>query len=158
MSAGLELDPNNEQMKQGLAQAQEGANPPKSGGLFGPEFMGRLALNPQTRALLQQPDFVQMLQDCNRNPQNMSRCVEMPLFTAPSVCLEMLRADVQGATWLNMLRHLRKASLLSQVHARQQIPDSTAGSLGHQCHERQPVQGSGATEWKHSVLSCCARI
>ena len=45
-----------------------------AGGLFGPEFMGRLALDPQTRPLLDQPDFVAMLQDLGRNPNAMSKC------------------------------------------------------------------------------------
>ena len=44
------------------------------GGLFGPDFLGKLALNPQTRHLMQQPDFLAMLQDLGRNPNNMSKC------------------------------------------------------------------------------------
>ncbi|BDA49920.1 Hsp70-Hsp90 organizing protein 1 [Coccomyxa sp. Obi] len=71
---GLELDPSNEQFKEGLEsakQAKEGG--PMGGGLFGPEFLGRLATSPQTRHLLSQPDFIQMIQDIGRNPNNMNK-------------------------------------------------------------------------------------
>ena len=74
--AGLELDPSSEQFKQGLEsakQAKEGG--PMGGGLFGPEFMGRLATSPQTRHLLSQPDFINMIQDLGRNPNSMNKCV-----------------------------------------------------------------------------------
>jgi hypothetical protein len=73
--AGLQLDPANAQMKQGLEDARgaaAGASGGPAGGLGGlfsqPEVLSRLATNPQTRAFLQQPDFMQMLQDINRNP------------------------------------------------------------------------------------------
>jgi hypothetical protein len=79
--AGLELDPSNEQLRQGLQEARrakEGVGtrpgPGGPGSLFGPEFLGRLATNPQTRHLLQEPDFLQMLQDLGRNPSNMNKC------------------------------------------------------------------------------------
>lgn len=76
--AGLQLDPSNAQMKQGLEDAKEqqaaGRGGPAGGGgggLFAnPEVLGRLATNPQTRALLAQPDFMAMLQDINTNPNN----------------------------------------------------------------------------------------
>ncbi|KAL4437043.1 hypothetical protein ABPG75_004182 [Micractinium tetrahymenae] len=77
---GLQLDPSNEQMKQGLqdarAAAANAAGSPAGpmGGLFTqPEVLSRLATNPQTRAFLGQPDFMQMLQDINRNPESMQR-------------------------------------------------------------------------------------
>ena len=82
LSTGLELDPANEQLRAGLEDAkaakdrpQSGGGPPGMGGLFGPDFLGKLALNPQTRHLMQQPDFLAMLQDLGRNPNNMSKCV-----------------------------------------------------------------------------------
>ncbi|KAK9903222.1 hypothetical protein WJX75_000014 [Coccomyxa subellipsoidea] len=73
---GLEVDPSNEQFKEGLEdakEAKEGGRPGGLGGLFGPEFLGRLATNPQTQHLLSQPDFLNMLQDLGRNPNNMNR-------------------------------------------------------------------------------------
>ncbi|RMZ57494.1 hypothetical protein APUTEX25_003737, partial [Auxenochlorella protothecoides] len=39
---------------------------------YSKEVLGRLATNPTTRAFLGQPDFMQMLQEINRNPQAMS--------------------------------------------------------------------------------------
>ena len=41
--------------------------------MFGPEFMAKLHMNPQTRPLLSQPDFMTMLQDMGNNPANMSK-------------------------------------------------------------------------------------
>lgn len=82
--AGLELDPSSEQFKQGLQDARRakaGPGGPPGGGLFGPEFLGRLAMSPQTRDLLQEPDFVHMLQDLGRNPSNMSKCALLCLGT-----------------------------------------------------------------------------
>ena len=50
-SAGLEIDPSNAQLKDGLqsvTRAQSnGGGGGGLGGLFGPEFMARLAMNPQ---------------------------------------------------------------------------------------------------------------
>lgn len=76
---GLQLDPANAQMKQGLedakaAAASTGAGLGLAGGLFAqPEVLARLTTNPQTRAFLGQPDFMQMLQDINRNPDAMQK-------------------------------------------------------------------------------------
>jgi len=51
LSAGLEVDPSNAQLKDGLesvTRAQSGGSGGGGlGGLFGPEFMARLAMNPQ---------------------------------------------------------------------------------------------------------------
>ena len=76
---GLEVDPASEQMRSGLEEARAARARPAGGplggaGLFGPEFMGRLAMDPKTRPLLAQPDFVSMVQDLGRNPSSMSKC------------------------------------------------------------------------------------
>lgn len=60
------------------------------GGLFGPEFMGRLATSPQTRHLLSQPDFIHMIQDLGRNPNNMNKCELAPF--------KILRLPMQQVT------------------------------------------------------------
>ena len=46
--------------------------------MFGPEFMAKLHMNPQTRPLLSQPDFMAMLHDMGSNPANMSKYLADP--------------------------------------------------------------------------------
>lgn len=46
--------------------------------MFGPEFMAKLHMNPQTRPLLSQPDFMAMLQDMGNNPSNMTKYLADP--------------------------------------------------------------------------------
>ncbi|KAK4486404.1 hypothetical protein RD792_009078 [Penstemon davidsonii] len=82
---GLEIDPTNEALKSGLADAESaaarsssrsragpgsGSNP--FGEAFGPEMWVRLASDPSTRAYLEQPDFVKMLQDIQKSPNNLN--------------------------------------------------------------------------------------
>lgn len=78
---GLEIDPNNEPLKSGLADAQAAASrsrsAPSMGNPFGdafsgPEMWARLTADPTTRAYLQQPDFVKMMQDIQKNPNNLN--------------------------------------------------------------------------------------
>ncbi|XP_051114985.1 hsp70-Hsp90 organizing protein 3 [Andrographis paniculata] len=79
---GLEIDPNNEALKSGLSDAEAalarsnrsragpGASP--FGDAFGPEMWVRLTSDPGTREYLQQPDFVKMMQDIQKNPNNLN--------------------------------------------------------------------------------------
>ncbi|KAJ8429848.1 hypothetical protein Cgig2_011846 [Carnegiea gigantea] len=79
---GLEIDPNNEALKSGLADAQAAAAAPRAkstsppspfGDVFsGPEMWAKLTADPTTRAFLQQPDFVSMMQDIQKNPNNLN--------------------------------------------------------------------------------------
>nr|GMD94265.1 hsp70-Hsp90 organizing protein 3-like [Ipomoea batatas] len=77
---GLEVDPNNEALKSGLADAQSAkgrSRGPSSSSPFGdafsgPEMWARLTSDPTTRAYLQQPDFVKMMQDVQKNPNNLN--------------------------------------------------------------------------------------
>ncbi|KAF8379280.1 hypothetical protein HHK36_028713 [Tetracentron sinense] len=80
---GLELDPSNEALKSGLSDAQSSASrsraPPSPsssspfGNIFqGPELWAKLTADPSTRAFLQQPDFVKMIQDIQKNPNNLN--------------------------------------------------------------------------------------
>ncbi|XP_077235476.1 stress-inducible protein [Tasmannia lanceolata] len=76
---GLEFDPNNEALKTGLLDAQSAARsrsgPASSpfGNIFqGPDVWAKLTADPTTRAYLQQPDFLRMLQDVQRNPNNIN--------------------------------------------------------------------------------------
>lgn len=87
LRAGLELDPANAGLRQGLEQAKRASAPPPpgGGGLFGADFMGRLALNPETRGYMEQPDFLAMLQSVGRNPQQMSMCAGPSAAVFPGV-------------------------------------------------------------------------
>ncbi|GAB4834235.1 Hsp70-Hsp90 organizing protein 3 [Ancistrocladus abbreviatus] len=80
---GLEIDPNNEALKSGLVDAQSAAatsskpNSAPSASPFGdafsgPEMWSKLAADPPTRAYLQQPDFVKMMQEIQKNPTNLN--------------------------------------------------------------------------------------
>ncbi|CAA0842292.1 Hsp70-Hsp90 organizing protein 3 [Striga hermonthica] len=86
---GLEIDPNNDALKSGLADAEAatarssrqprggpGGNP--FGEAFGPEMWVKLASDPGTRGLLQQPDFVKMLQDIQKNPNDLNLYLQDP--------------------------------------------------------------------------------
>uniref|UniRef100_A0A5B6YPR3 Putative Heat shock protein STI n=1 Tax=Davidia involucrata TaxID=16924 RepID=A0A5B6YPR3_DAVIN len=84
---GLEVDPNNEPLKSGLADAQSSASaasrsraPPHAGAssspfgdtFSGPEMWAKLTADPMTRPYLQQPDFVKMMQEIQKNPSNLN--------------------------------------------------------------------------------------
>lgn len=78
---GLEIDPNNEPLKSGLADATASleaksrgpsASSPFANMFQGPEVWAKLAGDPSTRAYLQQPDFVKMMQDLQKNPNNIN--------------------------------------------------------------------------------------
>ncbi|KAH7863951.1 hypothetical protein Vadar_023927 [Vaccinium darrowii] len=78
---GLELDPNNEGLQSGLKDARSAASksrgPPSSSSPFGdmfsgPEMWAKLTADPSTRPYLQQPDFVSMMQDIQKNPSNLN--------------------------------------------------------------------------------------
>ncbi|KAM7491258.1 hypothetical protein LguiA_034179 [Lonicera macranthoides] len=74
---GLEIDPSNEALKSGLSDAQSAASRPVPANLFGDAFSGpemwtKLTADPATRGFLQQPDFVKMMQEIQRNPSNLN--------------------------------------------------------------------------------------
>uniref|UniRef100_A0A0E0K2Y7 STI1 domain-containing protein n=1 Tax=Oryza punctata TaxID=4537 RepID=A0A0E0K2Y7_ORYPU len=86
---GLVLDPSNEGLKAGLADAKKAAaapprRPPPSGAdgigqMFqGPELWTKIASDPTTRAYLEQPDFMQMLRDVQRNPSSLNMYLSDP--------------------------------------------------------------------------------
>lgn len=74
---GLEFDPSNEALKSGLADAQAGSRSRAASSPFGnifqgPELWAKLTADPKTRLYLQQPDFVKMIQDVQKNPNNIN--------------------------------------------------------------------------------------
>ncbi|XXG75931.1 hypothetical protein AAC387_Pa08g0395 [Persea americana] len=83
---GLELDPSNAALKSALADAQaaaarsRGPSPlsPFADMFRGPEVWAKLTADPMTRGYLQQPDFLQMMQDVQRNPSSLNLYLKDP--------------------------------------------------------------------------------
>jgi stress-induced-phosphoprotein 1 len=85
---GLSKDPSNEALKSGLSDAQDArlrANAPPVGGgspfanIFqGPDVWAKIQTDPRTRTFLSQPDFVRMLQDVQKSPNNLNRYINDP--------------------------------------------------------------------------------
>uniref|UniRef100_J3LZY5 STI1 domain-containing protein n=1 Tax=Oryza brachyantha TaxID=4533 RepID=J3LZY5_ORYBR len=81
---GLALEPSNQALKDGLAQARQALPRPASGAdaiakvFQGPELWSRIAADPTTRPYLDQPDFMQMLRDVQRNPSNLNNYLSDP--------------------------------------------------------------------------------
>jgi stress-induced-phosphoprotein 1 len=79
---GLALETSNEALESGLAQARQAASAPRRpvgsgadavGKMFqGPELWRKVAADPTTRGYLDQPDFVQMLREVQRNPSSLN--------------------------------------------------------------------------------------
>mmetsp|Transcript_5922 Transcript_5922/g.10655 ORF Transcript_5922/g.10655 Transcript_5922/m.10655 type:complete len:570 (-) Transcript_5922:96-1805(-) len=91
---GLELDPNNSALQNGLKAAEQAASSGAGGGIgamFGsPDFIAKLAMNPETRGFLQQPDFMAMLKNIQTNPSSFTSYMQDPrMMTALSVGLGM---------------------------------------------------------------------
>jgi stress-induced-phosphoprotein 1 len=77
---GLQIEPNNEALLQGKQQAmnQSSSHSTTSRGLFGPETMAQLAMNPTTRKLLQDPSFMQILKEMQQNPSAIGKYLQDP--------------------------------------------------------------------------------
>lgn len=68
---GLQLDPNNAQLKSGLEEvkAQAARNNPMMNPFALPDLYVRLATNPKTKAFLEQPDYRATIEALRHNPQ-----------------------------------------------------------------------------------------
>ncbi|CAM0945041.1 unnamed protein product [Alopecurus aequalis] len=85
---GLVIDTSNEALKGGLADAKKAAAaPPRRspsgadaiGQMFqGPELWSKIAADPATRIYLEQPDFMQMLREVQRNPSSLNMYLSDP--------------------------------------------------------------------------------
>ncbi|GFY87490.1 pleckstrin homology (PH) and lipid-binding START domains-containing protein [Actinidia rufa] len=76
---GLEIDPNNESLKSGLAAASGTRFTSPFGDVFsGSEMWARLKSNPTTRAFLQQGDFKNKMLDVQENPSTLNRHLKDP--------------------------------------------------------------------------------
>jgi len=65
---GLRIDPSNAQLQAALNDVMSAKNRPPAGGIFGPEAMMRLALDPRTRDLMDDAEFKKMMAGLNQNP------------------------------------------------------------------------------------------
>ncbi|KAG2489588.1 hypothetical protein HYH03_011869 [Edaphochlamys debaryana] len=81
LEKGLELDPSNEGMRTALEEARAASSRPSggAGGLFSsPQLLMKLAMDPRGKALLQQPDFMKMLADVQRDPSTINMYLQDP--------------------------------------------------------------------------------
>ncbi|KZV40986.1 hsp70-Hsp90 organizing protein 2 [Dorcoceras hygrometricum] len=130
---GLDIDPNNEALKSGLSDAERAsvrASRPRTGpgaspfgDAFGPEMWVRLASDPSTRGFLQQPDFVKMMQDLQKNPSNLN------LYLKDQRVMQALGA------LLNLKFQTRSPEEDVEMHSAADSASSTPG---------------GSTDWKRS--------
>ncbi|XP_071730782.1 hsp70-Hsp90 organizing protein 1-like [Rutidosis leptorrhynchoides] len=110
---GLEVDPNNETLKSGLSDAQSAQSAAASrsrdsarggpanslfGDAFGPDMLAKLTADPSTRMFMQQPDFVNMMMDLQRNPNNLNLYLkDQRVMQALSVLLNVKMQSGSGS-------------------------------------------------------------
>ena len=131
--AGLFLDPNNEQMKRGLQDAESAKRSRNPAGLFSsPEVLSRLATNPQTRTYLSQPDFMSMLKDIDTDPSAMSKYLSDDRF--------------QLALQVGLGMQVRTP----QEHAPQEVPTGPEPMQAESPieEEQQPSEDHTGEEWE----------
>jgi len=95
---GLELDPTNQQLKEGLERVQESKEEGGESGGFGGQFMqqamGKLLTNPETAAYFQDPEFVKKLTAIQKNPQMISLYMNDPKI---SKAFQVILSDFGGS-------------------------------------------------------------
>ncbi|GJQ15201.1 hypothetical protein GpartN1_g6992.t1 [Galdieria partita] len=74
---GLQIEPQNEALWEAKRQVMNRSHNNTSS-LFGPETMARLAMNPNTRKLLQDPSFMQMMKEMQQNPSAIGKYLQDP--------------------------------------------------------------------------------
>lgn len=69
---GLKFDPNNQQLLDGLKEAKQ-TPPPFGGGnsMFPTEGFLKLAQDPRTKDLINDPQFMSLLMECQKDPQKL---------------------------------------------------------------------------------------
>lgn len=77
---GLELDPSNQQLKEGLDRVKESKESDSGfgGGNFMQQAFAKLLTNPETAAYFQDPEFMKKLTAIQKNPQSMSLYMNDP--------------------------------------------------------------------------------
>lgn len=122
---GLQIEPNNEALLQGKQQAmnQSSSHSTTSRGLFGPETMAQLAMNPTTRKLLQDPSFMQILKEMQQNPSAIGK----------KNILEMMMINTWIGKYLQDPRVMQVLSVLTGMHF-----DTSQSSSEPFTQEQQP--------------------
>jgi len=102
---GLKLDPSNAALQSGLKAAEQAAAAGAGGGIgsmfSSPDFMAKLAMNPETRGFLEQPDFMAMLKSIQTNPSSFGSYMQDPrMMKALSVGLgvQVMSGDQAAAS------------------------------------------------------------
>eukprot|EP00871_Galdieria_phlegrea_P001519 jgi/Galph1/2368/GphlegSOOS_G1041.1 len=93
---GLSFDPNNQALLEGKQEVLNKMNNQSSGGgsgIFGPETMAKLAMNPNTRKLLQDPSFMAILKEMQQNPSAIGKYLQDPRVMEVLSVLTGMRFD-----------------------------------------------------------------
>lgn len=92
---GLELDPTNQQLKEGLDRVKESKTEDAgAAGNFMQQAFGKLLSNPETAAYFQDPEFVQKLTAIQKNPQMISLYMNDPKIQK---AFQVILSDFGGA-------------------------------------------------------------
>lgn len=92
---GLQHDPNNEQLKNGLADVRAQKTSSLSNPFNSPDIFMKLANDPRTQKFLSDPDYLKLLQELRTNPQSLgTRLQDTRVLTTLSVLLGM-SADME---------------------------------------------------------------
>ncbi|XP_066281121.1 stress-induced-phosphoprotein 1-like isoform X2 [Branchiostoma lanceolatum] len=98
---GLKLDPENQQLKDGVKDAQAhltgpaGSQPIGGNPFAAPGIMKRIEMDPRTKGFLAQPDYMEKLKQLQQNPQALGNHLQDPrIMTTLSV---LLGVDLQQA-------------------------------------------------------------
>ncbi|KAE8771045.1 Heat shock protein STI [Hordeum vulgare] len=138
---GLTLEPSNVALKDGLTQARWAlSRRPASGAdaigsIFqSPDLWSKIAADPTTPAYLDQPDFMQMLRDMQRNPDNLNNYLSDPRML--QVFSLMLNVKVQNQN-----------NEASEPKSPAPAPSKSSPPPPHQQQkqpEGKPIEGAGA--------------
>eukprot|EP00485_Elphidium_margaritaceum_P011893 CAMPEP_0202703630 /NCGR_PEP_ID=MMETSP1385-20130828/16447_1 /ASSEMBLY_ACC=CAM_ASM_000861 /TAXON_ID=933848 /ORGANISM="Elphidium margaritaceum" /LENGTH=580 /DNA_ID=CAMNT_0049361511 /DNA_START=39 /DNA_END=1781 /DNA_ORIENTATION=- len=79
---GLDVDPNNESLKSGLAECEQAKGQSDDGNMFGAQFLQTISLDPELRGFMNDPEFVQKIQLLNKNPQ---MAMQMGVLNDPKI-------------------------------------------------------------------------
>lgn len=92
---GLQHDPKNEQLKNGLADVRAQKTASLSNPFNSPDIFMKLANDPRTQKFLSDPDYLKLLQELRTNPQSLgTRLQDTRVLTTLSVLLGM-SADME---------------------------------------------------------------